>query len=152
MEPVVLQRQSGKRPQGKGNLSHLQDVSVPLERVHQSSIVGSDTRRAAVLCHLVIYAGKLRQTDRREILKHNGNRYTVNATGEDPYGISHGQNLTLARSCSISTDMASNILSWVELLRSGVVSELKVERKIMNHQITSKNSDTIILRLNILIA
>lgn len=37
--------------------------------------------------------------------------------------------LTLASNCSISTDMVSNILSWVELLSNGVVSDLKEEKQ-----------------------
>lgn len=35
------------------------------------------------------------------------------------------EGLTLANNCSISTDMVSNILSWVELFSSGVVSDLE---------------------------
>lgn len=38
--------------------------------------------------------------------------------------LAHEDVLTLASSCSISTDMVSNILSWVELLSRGVVSDL----------------------------
>lgn len=36
--------------------------------------------------------------------------------------------ITFASSCSISTDIVSNILSWLELLSRGVVSDLKKER------------------------
>lgn len=44
--------------------------------------------------------------------------------------------LTLASSCSISTDMVSNILSWVELFSSGVVSDL--QRKPENGEQSEK--------------
>lgn len=37
--------------------------------------------------------------------------------------------LTFASSCSISTDMVSNILSWLELFSSGVVSDLQEEKE-----------------------
>lgn len=45
--------------------------------------------------------------------------------------------LTLPSSCSISTVIVSNILSWVELLRSGVVSDLE-EGKTMNEGTTKR--------------
>lgn len=41
--------------------------------------------------------------------------------------------LTLANNCSISTDMVSNILSWVELFSSGVVSDLEEKEKNENN-------------------
>lgn len=43
--------------------------------------------------------------------------------------LAHENLLTLASSCSISTDMVSNILSWVELFSSGVVSDLEEEKR-----------------------
>lgn len=45
--------------------------------------------------------------------------------------------LTLANSCSISTDMVSNILSWVELFSSGVVSDLEEEKQMMESNDTT---------------
>lgn len=42
-----------------------------------------------------------------------------------PFPLTWDNLLTLASNCSISTDMVSNILSWVELFSRGVVSDLK---------------------------
>lgn len=56
---------------------------------------------------------------------------------------------TFARSCSISTDMVSNILSWVELLRSGVVSELQTQKTRKKHVQTVLMYRTKVLRVNL---
>lgn len=55
----------------RGGPPHLMDVSVPLERVHQGSIVGCDAWRAAVLRHLIIYTRELGKS--RKVRRQNGN-------------------------------------------------------------------------------
>lgn len=104
---------------------------MPLERVHESSVESRCARRVGVLRHLVIHCSQLRERRKQSgrMDRHEGRGIFpflfLLYSFCRPFPLTWDNLLTLASNCSISTDMVSNILSWVELFSRGVVSDLK---------------------------